>query len=86
MQRLSEGVEQLKGRVVAKRLKVPVVMWRWKGPEAMLPWARDTLFCPLPRNQLLSAIELTTWMTAAFIICRATMMPRFSVSFLPRND
>jgi hypothetical protein len=36
MQRLSEGVEQLKGRVVAKRLKVPVVTWRWKGPEAML--------------------------------------------------
>ena len=25
-------------------------------------------------------------MTAAFIISRATMMTRFSVSFLPRND
>jgi hypothetical protein len=31
-----------------------------KGPEVMLLWARDTMFCPLPRNLLLRAVELTT--------------------------
>jgi len=82
--------QSLKDRVMTQSLKVPTAEWSREGHREMFTsagrWVIECLSCLILSILLRWVIKLTTWITAAFIINRATMTIQFTALFPVLNN